>query len=46
MTKGRTLQGSVGGDVQLRRLELTSGEVIKITGGMATPIFLPRKSAM
>jgi Tol biopolymer transport system component len=35
ITKARTLQGSVGGDVQLRRLELTSGEVIKITGGMA-----------
>jgi len=34
LSKGRTLQGSVGGDVQLRRMDLRSGEVIKITGGV------------
>jgi Tol biopolymer transport system component len=34
LSKGRTLQGSVGGDLQLRRMDLRSGEVIKITAGV------------
>ena len=34
LSKGRTLQRSVGGDLQLRRMDLRSGEVIKITGGV------------
>jgi Tol biopolymer transport system component/imidazolonepropionase-like amidohydrolase len=34
LSKGRTLQGSVGGDVQLRRMDLRTGEVIKITAGV------------
>ncbi len=33
LSKGRTLEGAVGGDHQVRRLELKTGEVLRITSG-------------
>lgn len=33
LSKGRTLEGAVGGDRQVRRLELATGEVVRITAG-------------
>ena len=33
LSKGRTLEGAVGGDRQVRRLDLKTGEVVRITAG-------------
>lgn len=33
LSKGRTLEGAVGGDRQIRRMELRTGDVVRITAG-------------